>query len=156
MTATIQHFTRALLTPDLSLATLSDARAVTDRNGKPWSATTPTLTAVQAPVTAIDLSRDGTANCYIVSEAGEYMFDATVRGNGSGDDAAIALADGMKADWLWVTKGLEQEISAVSLDAASSLRRQAPRRAMPSSRLRMPRGRSCGAGISGSRRNLGW
>lgn len=25
MTATIQHFTRALLTPDLSLATLSDA-----------------------------------------------------------------------------------------------------------------------------------
>ena len=33
MTATIQHFTRALLTPDLSLATLSDARAVTDRNG---------------------------------------------------------------------------------------------------------------------------
>ena len=117
MTATIQHFTRALLTPDLSLATLSDARAVTDRNGKPWSATTPTLTAVQAPVTAIDLSRDGTANCYIVSEAGDYMFDAAVRGNGSGDDAAIALADGMKADWLWVTKGLEQEISAVSLDA---------------------------------------
>ena len=35
MTATIQHFTRALLTPDLSLATLSDARAVTDRNGMP-------------------------------------------------------------------------------------------------------------------------
>ena len=25
---------------------------------------------------------------------------------------AIALADGMKADWLWVTKGLEQEILA--------------------------------------------
>ncbi|KAA3183259.1 WG repeat-containing protein, partial [Akkermansia sp. BIOML-A52] len=35
MTATIQHFTRALLTPDLSLATLSDARAVTDCNGMP-------------------------------------------------------------------------------------------------------------------------
>ena len=35
MTATLQHFTRALLTPDLSLATLSDARAVTDRNGMP-------------------------------------------------------------------------------------------------------------------------
>lgn len=28
MTATIQHFTRALLTPDLSLATLSDAREI--------------------------------------------------------------------------------------------------------------------------------
>ena len=38
MTATIQHFTRALLTPDLSLATLSDARAVTDRGSpKPKS-----------------------------------------------------------------------------------------------------------------------
>lgn len=103
----------ASATPSETAVTLT----VTDRNGKPWSATTPTLTAVQAPVTAIDLSRDGTANCYIVSEAGDYMFDATVRGNGSGDDAAIALADGMKADWLWVTKGLEQEISAVSLDA---------------------------------------
>lgn len=145
----------ASATPSETAVTLT----VTDRNGKPWSATTPTLTAVQAPVTAIDLSRDGTANCYIVSEAGDYMFDATVRGNGSGDDAAIALADGMKADWLWVTKGLEQEIRpfrSMPEKAASSLRRQAPRRAMPSSRLRMPRGRSCGAGISGSRRNLGW
>ena len=86
----------ASATPSETAVTLT----VTDRNGKPWSATTPTLTAVQAPVTAIDLSRDGTANCYIVSEAGDYMFDAAVRGNGSGDDAAIALADGMKADWL--------------------------------------------------------
>lgn len=94
----------ASATPSETAVTLT----VTDRNGKPWSAATPTLTAVQAPVTAIDLSRDGTANCYIVSEAGDYMFDAAVRGNGSGDDAAIALADGMKADWLWVTKGLEQ------------------------------------------------
>lgn len=76
----------ASATPSETAVTLT----VTDRNGKPWSATTPTLTAVQAPVTAIDLSRDGTANCYIVSEAGEYMFDATVRGNGSGDDAARA------------------------------------------------------------------
>ena len=35
MIVTLQHFSRALLTPDLSLATLSDARAVTDRNGMP-------------------------------------------------------------------------------------------------------------------------
>ena len=35
MTATIQHFTRALLTPDLSLATLADARPVTEPNGMP-------------------------------------------------------------------------------------------------------------------------
>lgn len=88
----------ASATPSETAVTLT----VTDRNGKPWSATTPTLTAVQAPVTAIDLSRDGTANCYIVSEAGEYMFDATVRGNGSGDDAAIALADAAgEIVWSW-------------------------------------------------------
>lgn len=146
----------ASATPSETAVTLT----VTDRNGKPWSATTPTLTAVQAPVTAIDLSRDGTANCYIVSEAGDYMFDAAVRGNGSGDDAAIALADGMKADWLWVTKGLEQEISAVSLDAGKGriffTAAGAAKGNAVSSRLRMPRGRSCGAGISGSRRNLGW
>lgn len=88
----------ASATPSETAVTLT----VTDRNGKPWSATTPTLTAVQAPVTAIDLSRDGTANCYIVSEAGEYMFDAAVRGNGSGDDAAIALADAAgEIVWSW-------------------------------------------------------
>lgn len=88
----------ASATPSETAVTLT----VTDRNGKPWSATTPTLTAVQAPVTAIDLSRDGTANCYIVSEAGDYMFDAAVRGNGSGDDAAIALADAAgEIVWSW-------------------------------------------------------
>ena len=31
---------------------------------------------------AADLSEAGTANCYIVRTAGEYSFDATVRGNG--------------------------------------------------------------------------
>ena len=35
MIVTLQHFSRALLTPDLSLATLSDARAVTEPNGIP-------------------------------------------------------------------------------------------------------------------------
>lgn len=35
MIVTLQHFTRALLTPDLSLATLADARPVTEPNGMP-------------------------------------------------------------------------------------------------------------------------
>ncbi|WP_295935812.1 WG repeat-containing protein [uncultured Alistipes sp.] len=35
MTATVQQFTRALQAPDLSFATLADARAVTDSNGMP-------------------------------------------------------------------------------------------------------------------------
>lgn len=35
MTATLQHFAQALLTPDLSLSTLCDARALTDSSGMP-------------------------------------------------------------------------------------------------------------------------
>lgn len=35
MIVTLQHFSRALLTPDLSLATLADARPVTEPNGIP-------------------------------------------------------------------------------------------------------------------------
>ena len=35
MIVTLQHFSRALLTPDLSLATLADARPVTEPNGMP-------------------------------------------------------------------------------------------------------------------------
>ena len=93
----------ASATPSETAVTLT----VTDRNGKPWSATTPTLTAVQAPVTAIDLSRDGTANCYIVSEAGDYMFDAAVRGfftaaGAAKGNAVIALADAAgEIVWSW-------------------------------------------------------
>lgn len=32
---------------------------------------------------AMNLSYEGTANCYLVYEAGDYSFDATVRGNGA-------------------------------------------------------------------------
>ena len=35
MIVTLQHFSRALLTPDLSLAMLADARPVTEPNGMP-------------------------------------------------------------------------------------------------------------------------
>lgn len=52
---------------------------------------------------AEELSAAGRANCYIISAAGRYMFDATVCGNGSGDGASIALTDDMRADWLWAT-----------------------------------------------------
>ena len=31
----------------------------------------------------VNLSAEGTANCYLLSEAGDYSFDATVRGNGA-------------------------------------------------------------------------
>ena len=34
-------------------------------------------------VNAVNLSASGTANCYVIDAAGEYAFDASVRGNGA-------------------------------------------------------------------------
>ena len=57
MIVTLQHFTRALLTPDLSLATLADARPVTEPNGMPRLVrTTRFAEATWASVTATNAS----------------------------------------------------------------------------------------------------
>ena len=51
----------------------------------------------------VDLSEAGTSNCYLVTAAGKYSFDATVRGNGAkteGLDAPAALA-GTSAAVVW-------------------------------------------------------
>ena len=59
-----------------------------------------TLSAAQVN----DLSVAGTANCYVVSAPGTYVFNARVRGNGAGEgvgfEPAIEMADGMTADWV--------------------------------------------------------
>ena len=89
---------------------------VTDRDGKAWIVVI-MVSADLSPITATDLSAAGSANSYIVSEDGTYMFDASKRGNGSGADGAIALDAGMKADWLWVSKGLEGLLTDVRFDA---------------------------------------
>jgi len=50
-----------------------------------------------------DLSMEGTSNCYLVTAAGNYSFDATVRGNGAtteGLDAPTAIA-GTSAAVVW-------------------------------------------------------
>ena len=58
-----------------------------------------------------DLSESGTANCYIVKTAGEYSFDATVRGNGKKvegidfTDEKLKLA-GVKLVWQSDENGL--------------------------------------------------
>ena len=67
---------------------------------------------------AEELSAAGRANCYIISAAGRYMFDATVCGNGSGDGASIALTDDMRADWLWATTGVEATLGDARRGAA--------------------------------------
>lgn len=67
--------------------------------------------ATMAP-SSVDLSAGGTANCYVVGEAGVYSFAADMRGNGvsANHDAeskrfegAIAIGDGYTADWLWAS-----------------------------------------------------
>lgn len=68
---------------------------------------------------AVELSAAGRANCYIIPAAGRYMFDATVRGNGVGDGASIALSDDMSADWLWATTGVGETLGEVRLEAGS-------------------------------------
>ncbi len=52
-----------------------------------------------------NLSKNGTANCYIASEAGvTYSFDATKQGNGVGtDDAVLAAIDPKSAKVFWQT-----------------------------------------------------
>lgn len=52
------------------------------------------------------LSQQGTANCYLVTAAGRYAFNAQVRGNGVGDQATTGYdpqlsGENLKADWLW-------------------------------------------------------
>lgn len=56
---------------------------------------TPTPTPEPEPeptpsVVAENLSKDGTSNCYIIGEEGDYSFDATVRGNGAATEGLAA------------------------------------------------------------------
>lgn len=75
-------------------------RSVKAGNGRVEIALTDggTLSAAQVN----DLSVAGTANCYVVSAPGTYVFNARVRGNGAGEgvgfEPAIEMADGMTAD----------------------------------------------------------
>ena len=41
-----------------------------------------------------DLSAEGSANCYVLSEAGTYHFDGTVKGNGATTEG-ITLPTGL-------------------------------------------------------------
>lgn len=79
----------------------------------------------EAPA-SIDLGVSGTANCYVVSEAGRYSFAADVRGNGVSSnsdaeskhfDGAIAVGSDWSADWLWVSA--EGLVSNVIFNASS-------------------------------------
>ncbi len=91
---------------------------VTDRDDRAWTETFAVSAAVP-PVTATDLSAAGSANSYIIPMDGDYMFDASRRGNGSGAQGALALGADLKADWLWTTRGLEGALTDVRYDPAT-------------------------------------
>lgn len=57
--------------------------------------------------TAVDLSAEETANCYLVSQQGKYKFKATLKGNGAADHSGISKntdpATIAKAELIWAT-----------------------------------------------------
>ena len=62
----------------------------------------------------VDLSEEGTANCYIVSEAGKFKFK-TVKGNGA---ESVGTVD--KAEIIWETYNNDEEVTANSVIAEVS------------------------------------
>ncbi|WP_455592004.1 fimbrillin family protein [Bacteroides sp.] len=67
--------------------------------------------------TTTNLSLAGNANCYIVTKAGKYTFDATVAGNGgySPDSRPTSIAP-KSAQVIWETKAIGSVVKNVTLD----------------------------------------
>lgn len=63
---------------------------------------TRTTTAPLTYIDIIDLSSSGTANCYIVSKAGKYKFNASVKGNSTESIGTVA-----EAEVLWESFGTD-------------------------------------------------
>lgn len=66
------------------------------------------------PVVAENLSKAGTANCYVITKEGEYSLDATVKGNGATTEGLSApeKLSPASAELLWETaKGMITEVA---------------------------------------------
>ncbi len=59
------------------------------------------LTVIQEGMPPADLTTNGPANCFIVPAAGDYRFDASVRGKSAGPPAAVP--HGSQAAVVWAT-----------------------------------------------------
>ena len=88
--STIQSLPEATITVKTSADQLEDNFA------------TMSLKVNQTGFNLIDLSAEGCANCYVVSEAGYYKFDARVQGK-SGLPTASDFSS-CSADWIWATQ----------------------------------------------------
>lgn len=94
--ATYSSFTVTIVTPDGKIMVKESAKYIEIKRS--IVTTTGALTIDGTAYEEIDLSPDGTANSYIVSNPGVYSFDASVKGNGMGSDAYLSPAS---AELLW-------------------------------------------------------
>ena len=77
-------------------------------SGKDGGQVTATVSLVQRAERSINLSAEGTANCYIAHTGKTYKFDASVKGNGKGDGRSdyiatygLGISDVAAAELLW-------------------------------------------------------
>lgn len=94
--ATYSSFTVTVVTTDGRIMVKESARYIEIKRS--IVTTTGALTLDGTAYEEVDLSPDGTANSYIVSNPGVYSFDASVKGNGMGSDAYLSPAS---AELLW-------------------------------------------------------
>ena len=73
-----------------------------------------TIFILQAPLGPKNLSKNGTANCYIVTKAGDYKL-ATVKGN-----STESVGTAAKAEILWETWNNQEAVTANSVIASVS------------------------------------
>lgn len=64
----------------------------------------------------IDLSADATSNCYIISQAGTYTFNCSVKGNGT-----ESVGDPYTAEVLWETMNTSDAVTQSSVISSVSL-----------------------------------
>lgn len=94
--ATYSSFTVTVVTTDGRIMVKESARYIEIKRS--IVTTTGALTLDGTAYEEVDLSPDGTANSYIVSNPGLFSFDASVKGNGMGSDAYLSPAS---AKLLW-------------------------------------------------------
>ena len=91
---TYRNFKAVVETTDGSIMTITSTKPLRIKRS------TRTTAAELTYGDVIDLSEAGTANCYVINNPGNYMFDATVKGNSS-----ESVGTGTTAEVLWESFG---------------------------------------------------
>lgn len=118
------------LTVDASINTAPEALtgAIVISGEKDGEQVSATVTLVQRAERSVNLSADGTSNCYIARTGKAYKFDATVKGNGKGDGRSeyiaaygVEISGIASADLLWESRNDgDKTMSREIIDGAPS------------------------------------